>query len=414
MKIKYLNVSLLLLIFAISLSGYSMFFIESPHKNPNFRNINSLNINAPAKEPVWTEDYPGYIRNVRISTDEKWIIAEGANYIYYIETLSVNPYKWRYPHGGITTEFEISSNGEYFVALLGASTIAFFNKSVYGTPIWTFNLPSTFTDTVITPSGNYIGVSGNNHNFYLLNNTITSPKIPEWNYILADDLLLAEISPDGNFIATSTSSTIHIFNLVSFTDPVWNHTISGTINSMALSTAAGFISVGWGNTLSLFTISGDTEIWNFIAGSVEDVDISADGQSIAVLMGDTLYYFNSSSATPLWSYTTSAGIKEIALSLNGEYVVATDRETVYFFHRSSPKPWWKYSEEGEGCYCLDITGDGNYTVVGAGTTPGLLWLFEKGEPPIKKEEVISFGLYYIPFIFIGIVALIALIKIKNN
>ena len=123
-------------------------------------------------------------------------------------------------------------------------------------------------------------------------------------------------------------------------------------------------------------------LWTFESGdTVNCVDISSNGKHILIGSNDNrTSLFDISSNIPLWTYEAKGSITAVALSSNGNYIaIGSEDDQVYMFH------WTLTIETEDDDDDLDID---------------------------FGESTISFGNYFLVFIFIMIASLAIIYRRK--
>lgn len=221
----------------------------------------------------------------------------------------------------------------------------------------------------ISADGRYIAVGSYDNNVYVYDR-LTGPT-PIQTYALGDTPFVLDMSADGQYIAVAGSSgdrNVYLFNRSSPT-PLWNHSTSSYIYSIAISPDGQHVAAGMGSALYYFQSDNSTPQWNYVGlGSAWNVELSDDGGILAATLGPVLYLFNASASSLLWSYAVGD-------------LDATDTVTV--------------------------TGDGMYVAVG--NKDGIVYLFHLIETGPEDAEIPGFGL-----LWITLVLLLALIAYKRG
>ncbi len=228
----------------------------------------------------------------------------------------------------------------------------------------------------ISANGDYIAAVNDDNYVFLLNNSITNPKKPIWEFLGNNSFNDVAISKDGNLIIAATGTgEIYLLNN-SATNPkqtLWNYTIGDVVYSLAISANGDYITVaGWDGKLYFFSRYSPIPLWTYLAGSkIFSVDISSDGNYIVAGTYDAqVLLFYKGSPIPLWSYFTGGEVYTVAMNADGKYIIAGGSDnTFYLFEQSSSIPLWNYTAGGsfgrsDFPRCIAISHDGKFIAVG--------------------------------------------------
>jgi len=344
----------------------------------------------------WVYNNVNQIYGLAISADGRYVIASDDD--AHVHMFNTTDYDqgipmWTYNAGNLGNYVAISDDGNYAVAADAGNTVDFFNTTDYdqGIPMWTYTTANIVADLAISSDGKNIVVCLDNNILYFNNSFSAVPKIPMWNYPdpVGDDFISADINADGKYVVGGAfgGASAYLLNN-SVTNPKiaeWDSL--GGITDIAIS--------GWGDyfivsdkaeTLYLFHHERPpahqpkyavTERWNYTsAATVNVVAVSADGKYMVAGTDDDfgaeheLFFFNTSAhdGIPMWSFNSPSRINSLAISANGKYIVAGSGDIVYFFNSTVPETGNKqfmWREMGfNGFVSVDISADGKIIVMG--------------------------------------------------
>ncbi len=330
---------------------------------------------------------------------------------------------WNFSTGNIIRDIEISQDGKY-IAIGDDSNVTLFNKNNNDT-LWSYDMVNTITmDRSIDISIDYgkdiyISVGDSVGNAYLLNHTVATPYYTKklmWNFSLAlGSNMETAISSDGKYIVGANMAGGTEFFLFNNSyqsgnkSSIWSKNFGGpTIKAIDIAynpyDGHYYIAVGCSdNKLWLFNETKGL-IWvNDTTSAIEKVKISYDGEYVIASNSENeVYLFNKTEQNPkkfLWNYTVSqSNIVDIDISGDGQYIMIGTEEfsylysTIHYLNNTpslSKKPIWKVNAtEGAGDNTLnfaELSGDGKYILVGTGEV-NTAHLYNSSKTTPKSQE----------------------------
>jgi len=316
----------------------------------------------------------------------------------------------------------ISANGDYIATANDDKTIYLLNNSISNPkePVWDFLGDSYFNDIVVSKDGNYIVAATENGTIYVLNNSLSKPKLALWNYTTGNIIHSVAISANGDHIAAAGwDGNLSFFNKNS-SIPLWISLIGTKIYSVAISLDGNYIVAGtYDGRVLLFNKGNSTPLWSyFTGGEMNTVAINADGTYIIAGGSEgLLYLFERSNAVPLWNYSTGASFggsdfhRCIAISQDGKYIAAgTQSSMFYYFERSSSLPLWTHTLSAE-VNAVAMSANGSYITVGSDDQcVYLLYNNIETNPSYEPSAIPGYGI----FITIGFICLASAILVKKR
>ena len=413
-KAKHLFIGLLL--------GFLILFSSSVDQNTmSFnRESSSPHLSSPGKTPLWKCRFPRAPRYLAISSNGSYIAVAvpGVGDVYLFHNSSSTPL-FNYSLNGYLNSIAISSDGRFFA--VGGEELFFFNHS---SRLWRFFKIGFVGRVSLSSTGSYL--TAISEHVFFFNTSTTVPKKPEWVNMTGFDKSYdryLDMSSNANYIVAGgmvphlPDYAIFLFNTLSSV-PVWifyHHGLDMFIYGLDMSTDGNYIVSNYGFSMSLFSRVSSDPLWTYTGTRpIVDVAISGDGSYIAAVNLDgILYFFNKSSPTPMWSYNMKYESTLVSISSDGRYIVANggvNRRKIYLFNSSTGLPLWSYTAS-ENLYCLEISSNGKY--IACGSANRYLYLFSS-DVPLGEKPIISFGIYYIWYIVVGIsVIVIYIIKKKE-
>jgi len=230
----------------------------------------------------------------------------------------------------------VSDDGNYFV-VSGYDGVLLFSR-LSDQPLWNYEGTNGESDAQISDDGNFIASrTSNAWDLSWLSFFERSSGEPVWELRLAT-VLNREVaierlvmSKDARHIAVSTSwYSKEIFML----DPssksiVWQYTTEEEIDELRFSHDGNYL-VGWGigGPLYLFNVQSREPIWTY-EESIRDAEISDDGAFVLVLQSqgptDQVRLLSRDSATPIRMWTEPVFVDSVSLAGNGLYAAGFRR-----------------------------------------------------------------------------------------
>ena len=327
-----------------------------------------------------------------------------------------------YDIGNSMYAVDISANGDYIAAANDNNYVYLLNNSITNPkePIWDFLGDNYFNDIAISSDGNYTVAATGTGTIYVLNNSVSDPKLELWNYATGDIIYSVAISANGDYIAVAGwDGKLYFFSKNSST-PLWIYLAGTKIYSVAISLDGNYIVAGtYDGRVLLFNKESSTPLWSYSTdGEINTVAINADGTYIITGGSEgVLYLFGRSSANPLWNYSAGASFggpdfhRCVAISQDGKYIAAGTQDSLfYYFERSSSVPLW-YHTLGEEVNAIAMSANGSYIAVGS--NDHCVYLFRHKidtNPPSEPLAIPGYGI----FITIGLTCLVSVILIKKR
>jgi hypothetical protein len=369
----------------------------------------------------------GYYVNNTNSESGTFIVPSSANWYFFIyfdpmnsiEESTTITFDVTYGIDNNTYIADISADGKYIVTANNKNYIFLLNNSITSPklPIWGFLANNSFDEIAISKDGNYIVATGNGI-IYLLNNSKTDPKIELWNYPTGDNINSVAISNDGNYISIAGSDgKLYLFNSNS-SIPLWIYMNGDEILSIAMSLDGNYIVAGtYNGEVLFFNKESSIPIWSYFAGGqMNNVAINADATYVvAGGSGGILYLFEQSSSIPVWNYTAKASFGSledhhcIAISEDGNYIAAGTQDSMfYYFENSSSIPIWNHMMDAD-VNVIAMSVNGSYIAVGCNDHSMFLFC---NELDTRSKPLLISG--YDTIIILGFTFLLTIIIIKKR
>ena len=221
--------------------------------------------------------------------------------------------------------------------------------------------------------GSYTGSESGEHRIALDDKRSSLVKTSDitllWESETADRVLSVSVSENGEYVAIGSRDTyVYYFNKIG--DLIWKHKTNGAVNSVSTSNDGNYVIAG-SNDCHIYYFDKDGFLWRIeVDERITTTDISSDGRyAIAGSWNKYVYFFDIYDTNkPLWKRLLDGYVAEVCISDNGEYIAIGEDGYVYLLDKYNTTIWKK--DIGGGWY-VDISGDGNYVIVGGGGLNGL-------------------------------------------
>ena len=251
--------------------------------------------------------------------------------------------------------------------------------------VWSSEAPVT---TASTDSSGNLTVFGSGNVVVAIN----GQGIPIWFRRLEDPVSRVSVDGSGDLIVAGTLYDHMVYAFGADGSLLWNGTVAGDVNALAVSRDGKYVAVGTaGSLLYLFERSGKQlkQLWVYPPGSgvqtgknVISVAISANDQYVAAGRKDGTLWLLKVDGTPVITDQLGGAVNSVAVTDDGRYLIAgSNDDNLYLYTTSGVLRWAR--KLSDDVYRVS-TSDGR---VAAGTWDGNVYLFGTSGNLLWKKGV---------------------------
>ncbi|MHA2182839.1 MAG: WD40 repeat domain-containing protein, partial [Promethearchaeota archaeon] len=194
------------------MSGINIFPVALAEANIKM-SASSSSLDPDVAELLWNYTANDGIRDVAISADGGLVAAStyGTDGLVYLFNDTASESKiplWSYNVSHNAYAVDITADGNHIAAVSDILNVMYFNNSVTSPkmPEWEFTPTSDYpNDVAISANGNYIVAATDDGTVHLINNTYDNPKTEMWNFSTGSGIWSVSISADGKYIAVGSN-----------------------------------------------------------------------------------------------------------------------------------------------------------------------------------------------------------------
>ncbi len=200
----------------------------------------------------------------------------------------------------------------------------------------------------------------------------------------ANSVLSTAISPDGNTVASTNSSTIQLWSLQTGQAVATLSGHSKPVNAIAISPDGKILVSGSeDNTIKLWNLVNGQEISTLTGNNaaIHTIAISADGKYIASGSDDKIIkIWNLATREEIYTLIGNGAIRSVAFSPDGKYLASgSDDKTIKLWNLQTGHEIGIFQGHRDKVTAVAFSADGKYFASGSSDTTIKLWNLETGK-----------------------------------